>query len=134
MAASTMETPPSDTAKRKAPAPAKAAGKPIVLLHPGKSSAARESAATHTGAMAGDYKLMRAMVARAGVIFAETLQELGDIAEIALRCATLPSGATVVLGESGAFKALTLDLAEELALPLADLHDDDSPMLRAAFR
>nr|WP_221214521.1 acetate--CoA ligase family protein [Novosphingobium hassiacum] len=112
---------------------ARAAGKPIVLLHPGKSSAARESAATHTGAMAGDYKLMRAMVARAGVIFAETLEELGDIAEIAVRCAALPSGATAVLGESGAFKALTLDLAEELGLPLADLHDDDSPMLRAAL-
>lgn len=112
---------------------AKAAGKPVVLLHPGKSSAARESAATHTGAMAGDYKLMRAMVARAGVIFAETLQELGDIAEIAVRCAALPSGATVVLGESGAFKALTLDLAEELDLPLADLHDEDSPALRAAL-
>lgn len=112
---------------------AKAAGKPVVLLHPGKSSAARESAATHTGAMAGDYKLMRAMVARAGVIFAETLEELGDIAEIAVRCAALPSGKTAVLGESGAFKALTLDLAEELDLPLADLHDDDSPLLRAAL-
>lgn len=112
---------------------AKAAGKPVVLLHPGKSSAARESAATHTGAMAGDYKLMRAMVARAGVIFAETLEELGDIAEIAVRCAALPSGKTAVLGESGAFKALTLDLAEELDLPLADLHDEDSPLLRAAL-
>ncbi len=112
---------------------ARAAGKPVVLLHPGKSSAARESAATHTGAMAGDYKLMRAMVARAGVIFAETLEELGDIAEIAVRCAALPSGATAVLGESGAFKALTLDLAEELELPLADLHDEDSPLLRAAL-
>ncbi|ABD25121.1 CoA-binding protein [Novosphingobium aromaticivorans DSM 12444] len=112
---------------------AKAAGKPVVLLHPGKSSAARESAATHTGAMAGDYKLMRAMVARAGVIFAETLEELGDIAEIAVRCPALPSGKTAVLGESGAFKALTLDLAEELDLPLADLHDDDSPLLRAAL-
>jgi acyl-CoA synthetase (NDP forming) len=80
---------------------AHAAGKPVVLLHPGKSSAARESAATHTGAMAGDYKLMRAMVARAGVIFAETLEELADIAEIAARCPILPSGQTAVLGESG---------------------------------
>jgi hypothetical protein len=38
-----------------------------------------------------------------------------------------------VLGESGAFKALTLDLAEELGLPLAPLHDEDSPALRAAL-
>ncbi|WP_298193195.1 acetate--CoA ligase family protein [Novosphingobium sp.] len=112
---------------------AAAAGKPIVLLHPGTSSAARESAATHTGAMAGDYALMRAKVTRAGVIMAETLEELGDIAEIALRCPALPAGETAVLGESGAFKALTLDLAEALGLPLAPLHDADSPALRAAL-
>lgn len=112
---------------------ARAAGKPIVLLHPGKSSAARESAATHTGAMAGDYKLMRAKVERTGVIFAETLQELGDIAEILIRCAAMSHPSAAVLGESGAFKALTLDLAEELGLPLADLHDEDSPELRAAL-
>jgi len=112
---------------------ARAAGKQIVLLHPGKSSAARESAATHTGAMAGDYKLMRAKVERTGVIFAETLQELGDIAEILIRCAPLSHPSAAVLGESGAFKALTLDLAEELGLPLTDLHDADSPALRAAL-
>jgi acyl-CoA synthetase (NDP forming) len=110
-----------------------AAGKRIVLLHPGKSSAARESAATHTGAMAGDYALMRAKVARAGVIFAETLEELGDMAEILLRCPPVAAGDAAVLGESGAFKALTLDLAEELGLPLASLHDEDSPELRAAL-
>lgn len=116
-----------------AAARAAAAGKPIVLLHPGTSSAARESAATHTGAMAGDYALMRAKVTRAGVIMAETLEELGDIAEIALRCPALPSGSTAVLGESGAFKALSLDLAETLGLPLTPLHDADSPALRAAL-
>lgn len=110
-----------------------AAGKPIVLLHPGKSSAARESAATHTGAMAGDYKLMRALVERAGVIFAETLEELGDIAEILLRCPGLAGTGLAVLGESGAFKALTLDLAEDLGLPLVDLRDDNAPELRIAL-
>ena len=112
---------------------ARAAGKRIVLLHPGKSAAARESAATHTGAMAGDYALMRAKLAAAGVIFAETLEELGDIAEILSRCAPLAPGGAAVLGESGAFKALTLDLAEEIGLPLAALHDDNSPALRAAL-
>jgi acyl-CoA synthetase (NDP forming) len=102
-------------------AQARAADKLIILLHPGKSSAARESAATHTGAMAGDYKLMRAKVERAGVVIAETLEEMGDISEIAFRCPSLPSGGTVVLGESGCFKALTLDLGEELGLPLPTL-------------
>lgn len=112
---------------------AREAGKPIVLLHPGKSSAARESAATHTGAMAGDYKLMRARVGRAGVVFAETLQELADIAELLVRCPPLSRPEIAVLGESGAFKALTLDLAEELELPLAALTNENAPQLRAAL-
>lgn len=112
---------------------ARALGKTIVLLHPGKSSAARESAATHTGAMAGDYQLMRAKVARAGAIFAETLEELGDIAEIALRCPAIPAGGVAVLGESGAFKALTLDLCEDLDLDLPRVDDESAPALRAAL-
>ncbi|ESQ89395.1 CoA-binding protein [Asticcacaulis sp. AC460] len=112
---------------------ARAAGKLIVLLHPGKSAAARDSAATHTGAMAGDYAVMRVHVERAGVVFAETLEELADIAEIAIRCPALPTGGTAVFGESGAFKALTLDLCEDLDIALPALHDDDSPALRGAL-
>ena len=112
---------------------ARAGGKQIVLLHPGKSSAARASAATHTGAMAGDYKLMRAKVERAGVVFAETLEELGDITEILICSTNMAKPAIAVLGESGAFKALTLDLAEELGLTLTPLDDANAPELRAAL-
>ncbi|MFT4249674.1 MAG: CoA-binding protein, partial [Pseudomonas sp.] len=112
---------------------ARAAGKRLVLLHPGRSSAARESAATHTGALAGDYAVMRTLVERAGVVLAETLEELGDIAEIALRCPRLPGAGTAILGESGAFKALCLDLCEDLGLALPVVHDGDAPALRAAL-
>ena len=112
---------------------ARAAGKPVVLLHPGTSSAARESAATHTGAMAGDYQLMRAKVARTGVIFAETLQELGDLAELLVRCPALTRPEVAVLGESGAFKAMVLDQAERLGLPLTALDNANAPVLRAAL-
>lgn len=112
---------------------ARTLGKTIVLLHPGKSSAARESAATHTGAMAGDYQVMRVKVERAGAVFAETLEELGDIAEIALRCPPVPAAGVAVLGESGAFKALTLDLCEALDLDLPQVNDGNASALRAAL-
>ncbi|WP_438894200.1 hypothetical protein, partial [Bacillus cereus group sp. BC229] len=84
----------------------------------------------------------RTKLERAGAVFAETLEELGDIAEIAIRCPVLPSSGgagaaaaagVAVLGESGAFKALTLDWAEELGLALPAIGDDDSPALRAAL-
>lgn len=112
---------------------ARAAGKPIVMLHPGKSNKAQESAATHTGAMAGDYALMKAKLAREGVIFADTLEELADITEIALRCRALPGAAMAVLGESGALRGLAFDIAEDIGLDLIDLNDDNSPALRAVL-
>jgi acyl-CoA synthetase (NDP forming) len=98
-------------------------GKRIVLLHPGRSSAARASAATHTGAMAGDYQVMRSLVARTGVIIVDTLEELLDVSEIVSHCDILPTGGCAVLTESGAFKALTLDLCEEVGLTLSPLSE-----------
>lgn len=112
---------------------ARSKGKQIVLLHPGRSSAARESAATHTGAMAGDYAVMRTLVERQGVLLAENLEELGDLLEIASRCSTMPVGGAAVLTESGAFKALTLDLCEQIGLALPAINDANAPLLRAAM-
>jgi len=112
---------------------ARAAGKPIVLLHPGTSSAARESAATHTGAMAGDYQVMKAKVERAGVLLVETLEEFGDCLEIITRAKPVGGGGTIVVGESGAYKALTLDFAERVGLVLPAVNDADSPALRGAL-
>ena len=97
---------------------ARARGQFFVLLHPGRSSAARASAATHTGALAGDYETMRTLCTDAGVVVVESLELLADVTQILIRCPALPRGGAAVLAESGAFKALTLDLCEEVGLPL----------------
>ncbi|MGB3798117.1 MAG: acetate--CoA ligase family protein [Alteraurantiacibacter sp.] len=112
---------------------AREAGKPIVMLHPGKSDKAQESAATHTGAMAGDYALMKAKLTREGIIFADTLEELADIANIAVTCASLPGANLAVLGESGALRGLAFDLAQDVGLDLVDLNDENSPEIRAVL-
>lgn len=117
----------------KIAARARQAGKSIVLLHPGRSQAARDSAATHTGAMAGDYELMSAKVRHAGVLQVETLEEFGDCLELLSRCGQVGPAGTLVIGESGAFKALTLDFAEGVGLHLPVATDADSPGLRAAL-
>ncbi|MDT8758416.1 acetate--CoA ligase family protein [Sphingomonas psychrotolerans] len=112
---------------------AQAAGKTIVLLHPGTSSAARESAATHTGAMAGDWELMRVKVERAGVVLVDSLEALGDAVEIAARAAPVGEGGVAVLTESGAFKALTLDLAERIGMALPPVEGATAETMRAAI-
>jgi acyl-CoA synthetase (NDP forming) len=90
----------------------------LVLLHPGRSLAARQSAQTHTGALAGDYDVMRTLVERQGVVVVETLEELIDVSDCALRCKVRPSGGVAILGESGAYKALALDYCESIGIDL----------------
>lgn len=97
---------------------ARAAGKKIVLLYPGRSAAARRSAETHTGAMSGDHAVMQALVSHEGVAVVETLEELVDFGELLTRWPALPERGAAIISESGAFKALALDFAETVGLDL----------------
>jgi acyl-CoA synthetase (NDP forming) len=99
---------------------AHAAGKPIVLLHPGRSAAARLSAKTHTGALSGDYEVMRALVAHAGVAVVDTMEELLDLGELMIRWPSPPRGGAAVISDSGAFKAMVLDFCEETELDVPE--------------
>ena len=58
---------------------AKSVGKPIVLLHLGRSQGARESAASHTGALAGDFEVMSTLTRSRGVVMVANLEELVDV-------------------------------------------------------
>lgn len=112
---------------------ARAVGKFIILLHPGRSNAARESAATHTGALAGDYEVMHALVTHAGVIHVESMEELVDVTQLLVRCHELPKGGPAIFTESGAFKALALDLCERVSLELPALSSNAERALREAL-
>lgn len=112
---------------------ARAAGQFVVLLHPGRSSAARTSAATHTGAIAGNYDVMHTLVTDAGVIHVKSMEELVDVSQILARCRELPRGGAAIFAESGAFKALALDLCEQVGLELPALSSTAEKALREAL-
>jgi acyl-CoA synthetase (NDP forming) len=97
---------------------ARARGIVIIMLHPGRSDAARESAKTHTGAMAGDNDVMRAIMEQYGVMVVETIEELIDLSDCALRLSHRPFGGVAVIGESGAYKAITLDYCANIGVAL----------------
>lgn len=109
------------------------AGQRIVLLHPGCSGTARASAATHTGAIAGDYAVMHTLVTHAGVLHVDTMEELVDVAQILVRCRELPSRGAAVFTESGAFKALALDLCDRVGLELPVLSSRAQAALKEAL-
>lgn len=100
---------------------ARAAGIPIVMLHPGRSKRGMEAAASHTGAMAGDYAMMKVAVGNEAVIAVDTMDELFDTLAIVHRYPAPPAGALGIVTNSGAIRGLCYDFAEDIALPIAEL-------------
>lgn len=114
-----------------ATARARDAGKPVIMLHPGRSAQAQAATSSHTGALAGDYQVMKTRVERAGVVLAETMDELIDAAEILTR---YPRGAVKGAGVvtfSGAYCAIAHDFAEDLGLDLPPLSPETEVVMRA---
>ncbi len=112
---------------------ARAQGKPIVAMHPGRSSRARQSAASHTGALAGDYAVMATLVTHAGVVLVETVEELIDTAEVLARFPEPPAAGAAVITNSGAFKGFALDFCETIGLDLPAIGAQTREALRQAL-
>src|SRR5262249_24245299 len=110
---------------------AREAGKAIVLLHPGRSAAARAAAQSHTGALAGDHAIMRALMVREGIIAVDGLDELIDVSELMARFPNVPAAGPAVLTDSGAFKGMPLDLGEAIGLTLPPLSPATAETLKA---
>jgi acyl-CoA synthetase (NDP forming) len=103
--------------------------KPIVLLHPGKSTRARASASSHTGALAGDHAVMTALLRHEAVVLVDSIDELIDAADLLAR-AKPPTGGAGVITNSGAIKGFALDFAETIGLDIPD----PAPATRAALQ
>lgn len=106
-------------------------GKPIILLMPGRSARAREAAASHTGALAGDHATALACLRREAVACVDTLDELLDVSAILACHPKPPIGGTAFMTGSGAMKNVALDLADALALQLPTLSPATTQALRA---
>src|SRR5262249_1013760 len=108
---------------------ARALRKPIVLLHPGKGTRARESARSHTGALAGDHAVMTALLGHRAVVLADTIDELIDAADVLARTKP-PAGGAGVITNSGAIKGFALDFAETIGLDIPE----PAPATRVALQ
>jgi acetyltransferase len=103
--------------------------KPIVLLKGGRSSAGQTASRSHTGALAGEYAVMRAALAQAGVTEVRRTDELFAVAETLARQPPL-RGAIAVLSDGGGHATLAVDALSELKAPLAHLSAETGAALR----
>ena len=95
--------------------------KPIVLMHTGRSSKARAAAESHTGALAGDDAIMRALAQHESVILVDSIDELADVAALATLFPEAPTGGVGVVTNSGALRGITFDFCDGVGLDVPAL-------------
>jgi acetyl coenzyme A synthetase (ADP forming)-like protein len=105
--------------------------KPILALKSGKTGAGRRAASSHTAALAGSETAVDALFRQAGVIRAETLEELLDATAL-LASQPLPRGRRVgLLTNAGGLGILCADACEAAGLELPALTSETESALRA---
>jgi acyl-CoA synthetase (NDP forming) len=107
--------------------------KPIVVLKAGRTEAGRRAASSHTAALASQDAAAEALFRQAGVIRADTLEELFDIAAL-LSSQPVPTGRRVaVLGNAGGPAVLCADVLESGGLSVPAFSQSLQEALRASL-
>jgi acetate---CoA ligase (ADP-forming) len=108
-----------------------ARSKPILAMKGGRTAAGARAASSHTAALAGSETAVDALFHQAGVLRAETLGELIDLAALLSR-QPLPRGRRVaVLTNAGGLGILCADACEAARLELPSLSEQTVVGLRA---
>src|SRR5947209_8409738 len=111
---------------------ARAVGKPIVLMHAGRSQRARASASSHTGALTGDHAVATALLRHAAVTVVDTLEELVDCADVLARCKPPVKGPGIITN-SGAVKGFALDFCDQIGFDVPRLAPATIDKLKAVL-
>jgi len=96
-------------------------GVALCILHTGRSVRAKAASLSHTGAIAGDQEVMRAILEREGVLFIDSLDELIDTACVLVKCPTPSAEGVAFMTDSGAAKTYAIDVSDDIGLWLPEL-------------
>jgi acetyl-CoA synthetase len=104
----------------------------VAVLKVGASEAGARAAAAHTGALAGDQRVFRALVEEAGAAWAEDFHDLLELARALSKPRARPrgDGGLAVLTCSGGDSGVAADAAAELGLDLPALSEATATRLR----
>jgi len=110
---------------------ARRARKPVAMMKVGRSAVGEAAAQSHTASIAGDDRVLDAVLAELGVHRARTTEELLDVCYVAQK-RIYPVGNTLgVVTISGGAGVLIADAAEAAGLPLPEMPADAQARLKA---
>jgi acyl-CoA synthetase (NDP forming) len=104
--------------------------KPVIVLKTGRNKTAQRAAASHTAALAGDYRITAAALRQAGVRLVEDGLTLLDVAAALVSQPPLRGNRIAIITNSGGTGVELTDLLEDEGLAVPQL----SPALQAKIR
>jgi len=104
--------------------------KPVIVLKAGKSESGARAASSHTGSLAGSWKIYEAAFKQSNVIIADTIDDMLSMARAFTQ--PLPKGKRVaIMTNAGGPGVLTADAIDRKGLKLANLEEKTIEGLRS---
>ena len=100
-------------------AKARARNLPVIALKGGRSEAGQRAAASHTGALANEERVVEAFLEKHGIWRVSSTRDLVAAAELYLRPGSPQGNQIAIVSNSGAVCVLTADAADDTGLELA---------------
>lgn len=109
------------------------AGKPIVMMKVGRTAAGERVALSHTGSIAGAYAVLAGALRQQGVVLAEEVDDLLDIAQVFATGRRPAGGGLAIASISGGMATVLADAAEVCGVALAAFDAPTRARLAAAL-
>jgi acetyltransferase len=94
--------------------------KPIIVLKAGKTEKGSSAISSHTGSLAGSYEVYKAAFKQSGIIMAETIEDLFDLAKALANQPACDNNIAIVTNGGGC-GVLCADYCSELGINLVEL-------------
>ncbi len=104
--------------------------KPIILLKGGRSTKGKQSAGSHTGALAGMSRVAKGAFQRAGIIVIENSDELFPAAETLSSLPPIRNNKIAILADGGGHATIAADKLTDLGVLIPELEEATQKKLR----
>lgn len=95
--------------------------KPIIALKAGRTSEGASAIASHTGSLAGSYEIYKTAFRQSGIIVADTIEELFDLAKALAHQPACRENSVAIVTNGGGCGVLCADYCSSLGVKLAEL-------------
>jgi len=103
--------------------------KPVIILKGGRTEVGSESVVSHTGSIAGDYRIWQSLFEQTGAYQVKSIEEMITALVCLQNLTRYPTARVALIGNGGGATVLATDYLAELQLPLGNISPHTSKKL-----